>query len=146
MIIDVHGHYTTEPGALARFRAMQLNGESPTSSALWKTISDDQVRDSVEGNQVRILTERGGDLMLFSPRASGAQHHRPDAAVANEWARASNDLVYRVSEQFPEHFAPVAQLPQTPSGNLDGALAELRRTVNELGFVAANLSPDPSGT
>lgn len=146
MIIDVHGHYTTEPAPLKEFRTAQLNGENPSSAELWKSVGDDQVRESVEGNQIRVLTERGGDLMLFSPRASGMQHHMPDPAVANEWARASNDLVYRVSEQFPQNFAPVAQLPQTPEGNLGGVVAELRRTVEDLGFVGANLNPDPSGT
>ncbi|KQZ11728.1 amidohydrolase family protein [Microbacterium sp. MEC084] len=146
MIIDVHGHYTTEPSALLDFRKAQLNGESPASADLWNRISDDQVRESVVGNQIRVLTERGGDLMIFSPRASGMQHHQPDARMADEWARASNDLISRVSSLFPEHFAPAAQLPQTPEGNLDGAIAELRRTVTELGFVAANLNPDPSGT
>jgi 4-oxalmesaconate hydratase len=74
------------------------------------------------------------------------EHHVPHAATANAWARASNDLVHRVSELYPEHFAPVAQLPQTPDGNFAGVIAELRRTVTELGFVGANLNPDPSGT
>jgi 4-oxalmesaconate hydratase len=50
-----------------------------------------------------------------------------------------------VSELFPAHFAPVAQLPQTPQGGLDGVIAELRRTV-ALGFVGCNVNPDPSGT
>lgn len=146
MIIDIHGHYTTEPGALLDFRKAQLNGENPASADLWNQITDDQVRESVVGNQIRVLTERGGDLMIFSPRASGMSHHEPDAGIATEWARASNDLISRVSALFPEHFAPAAQLPQTPEGNLAAVIAELRRTVTELGFVAANLNPDPSGT
>ncbi|MEU4481083.1 amidohydrolase family protein [Micromonospora sp. NPDC023966] len=142
MIIDVHGHYTTAPPALQEFRDAQLAGGCATLAP----VSDDQLRESVEGNQLRILRERGGDLMVFSPKASGMEHHVPDAATADAWARASNDLVHRVSELFPEHFAPVAQLPQTPEGNLAGVVAELRRTVGELGFVGANLNPDPSGT
>lgn len=146
MIIDIHGHYTTEPEPLRRFRAAQLRGESPSAAALSDQVSDDEVRESVQGNQVRVLRERGGDLMLFSPRASGMAHHEPDAGTANAWAQASNDMVHRVSELFPAHFAPVAQLPQTPEGNLDGVLAELQRTVEGLGFVGVNLNPDPSGT
>jgi 4-oxalmesaconate hydratase len=142
VIIDVHGHYTTAPAELQRFRDAQLAGGAATPAP----ISDDQLRESVEGNQLRVLRERGGDVMVFSPKASGMEHHVPDADVANAWARASNDLVHRVSELFPEHFAPVAQLPQTPEGNLAGVVAELRRTVEELGFVGANLNPDPSGT
>ena len=146
MIIDIHGHYTTEPEPLHRFRAALLRGESPSAAVLSDQVSDEELRQSVEGHQLRVLRERGGDLMLFSPRASGMAHHEPDADIANTWAQASNDMVHRVSELFPAHFAPVAQLPQTPEGNLDGVLAELRRTVGELGFVGANLNPDPSGT
>ncbi|MEV0066329.1 amidohydrolase family protein [Amycolatopsis sp. NPDC050768] len=142
MIIDIHGHYTTAPPALKQFRDAQLDGER----AALAPVTDDELRESVEGNQLRVLRERGGDLMLFSPKASGMEHHVPDAGVANAWARASNDLVHRVAELYPEHFAPVAQLPQTPEGNLGGVTAEIRRTVGELGFVGVNLNPDPSGT
>jgi 4-oxalmesaconate hydratase len=109
-------------------------------------VTDDQIRESVENNQLKVLSERGGDVMLFSPKASGMEHHVTDPATAEAWARASNDLVHRVGELFPEHFAPVAQLPQTPAGGLDGVIAELRRTVTELGFVGVNVNPDPSGT
>lgn len=142
MIIDIHGHYTTEPDQLREFRKAQLAGQS----ARLAPISDDELRESVEPNQLRALMERGGDLMAFSPRASGMEHHVPDPGIANAWAQASNDLVHRVSELYPQHFAPVAQLPQTPDGNHEGVVAELRRTVIELGFVGANLNPDPSGT
>jgi 4-oxalmesaconate hydratase len=142
VIIDIHGHYTTEPAQLFAFRKAQLAGENGTLAA----ISDDELRESVEPNQLRVLQERGGDLMVLSPRASGMEHHVPDAGTANGWAQASNDLVHRVSELYPEHFAPAAQLPQTPEGNRTGVIAELRRTVTELGFVGANLNPDPSGT
>lgn len=142
MIIDIHGHYTTEPAQLFAFRKAQLSGGTATLAA----ISDDELRESVEPNQLRVLRERGGDLMVFSPRASGMEHHVPDPSIANAWAQASNNLVHRVSELYPEHFAPMAQLPQTPQGNHAGVIAELRRTVTELGFVGANLNPDPSGS
>ena len=82
--------------------------------------------------------------MLFSPKASGMEHHVSDQATATEWARASNDLVHRVTELFPDAFAPVAQLPQTPDGELSPVIDELRRCVDELGFVGCNLNPDPS--
>ena len=142
MIIDVHGHYTTAPAQLQAFRDAQLSG----SSAVMAPVGDDELRESVERNQLRVLHERGGDLMVFSPKASGMEHHLPDPALATAWARASNDLVHRVAELYPETFAPVAQLPQTPEGNIDGVVAEIRRTVGELGFVGVNLNPDPSGT
>lgn len=46
---------------------------------------------------------------------------------------------------FPENFAAVCQLPQTPDGSLQDSIDELRRCVEELGFVGCNLNPDPSG-
>jgi 4-oxalmesaconate hydratase len=141
VIIDCHGHYTTAPKQLQEFRDAQLSG----GEARLAPISDDELRDSVERNQLRVLRERGGDVMIFSPKASGMEHHVPDPALAVAWARASNDLVARVADLYPETFAAVCQLPQTPGGSLDDVVAELRRCVEERGFVGANLNPDPSG-
>ncbi len=142
MIIDVHGHYTTAPAQLQAFRDAQLSG----SSAAMAPVSDDELRESVEANQLRVLRERGEDVMIFSPKASGMEHHVSDPVLATAWARAANDLVHRVAELYPETFMPMAQLPQTPEGNIDGVVAEVRRTVGDLGFVGVNLNPDPSGT
>ena len=148
MIIDIHGHYTTTPAQHQSYRDAQLAhlADSETPVPAPTSITDDQVRESIENNQLKVLRERGGDFMLFSPKASGMEHHVPDVRTAEAWARASNALVHRVSELFPENFAAVAQLPQTPAGGLDGVVAELRRTVTELGFVGCNVNPDPSGT
>lgn len=143
MIIDVHGHYTTAPPQLQGFRDAQLAEQGGATMA---AVTDDELRESVEPHQLRVLRERGGDVMVFSPKASGMEHHVPDPAIANAWARASNDLVHRVADLYPDTFAPVAQLPQTPEGNIGGVVEEVRRTVGELGFVGVNLNPDPSGT
>jgi 4-oxalmesaconate hydratase len=147
MIIDIHGHYTTTPPEHQQFRAAQLARLEDASLPVPKLpdISDDAIRSSIEDNQLRILRERGGDLMIFSPRASGMEHHVPDPATAVAWAQANNDLIARVVGLYPENFAAVCQLPQTPGGSLDDAVAELRRCVETLGFVGCNLSPDPSG-
>jgi 4-oxalmesaconate hydratase len=141
MIIDCHGHFTTVPDAHKRYRQQQLAGESPRPAQ----IGDDEIRESIEQNQLRVMRERGSDVTIFSPQASAMEHHVPDPRIASDWARACNDLIFRVTELFPESFAGVCQLPQTPDGNLDGCVAELRRCVGELGFVGCNLNPDPSG-
>jgi 4-oxalmesaconate hydratase len=153
MIIDCHGHYTTAPAAHEVFRQAQLDrleqlaggAESALPPPQPGTISDDQIRESVEGHQLRLLRERGTDLTLFSPRASAMGHHVAEPATARAWARASNDLIHRVTTLFPASFAGVGQLPQVPGGPLDGAVAELERCVTELGFVGVNVNPDPSG-
>lgn len=146
MIIDIHGHYTTAPQALQDFRDEQLAALADPGRPAPEVakISDEALRDSVERNQLRILRERGGDLMLLSPKASAMEHHVPDQPTATAWARASNDLVHRVAQLYPDAFAPVAQLPQTPGGELGPVIDELRRCVEELGFVGCNVNPDPA--
>lgn len=147
MIIDCHGHYTTTPGAHQGFRDAQLARLADPSlpEPAPADISDDAIRESIENNQLKLLLERGGDMMIFSPKASGMGHHVGDPQAARAWARASNDLVHRVLRLFPQNFAGVCQLPQTPGGSLDDSVAELRRCVEDLGFVGCNLNPDPSG-
>ncbi|MFT4286880.1 amidohydrolase family protein [Nocardioides sp.] len=145
MIIDCHGHYTTVPTAHTRWRADQLAALlAGAATPSYPDVSDDEIRTSVEENQLRLLRERGADLTLFSPRASAMAHHEGDLPANVAWARACNDLIARVVEMFPEHFAGGCQLPQTPGGRLDEAIAELRRCAG-LGFVGLNLNPDPSG-
>jgi 4-oxalmesaconate hydratase len=147
MIIDCHGHYTTAPGALRAFRDAQLArlADPGLPEPIPPRISDDAIRESIEATQLKLLRERGGDLMIFSPRAAGMEHHVRDPATARVWARVSNDLVHRVVELYPDHFAGACQLPQRPRGTLDDSIKELRRCVEELGFVGCNLNPDPSG-
>jgi 4-oxalmesaconate hydratase len=147
VIIDCHGHYTTAPPQHQAFRDAQLARLADPSLPVPRPerISDDEIRDSVENHQLKVLRRRGGDFMLFSPKASGMEHHVTDPATARAWAAAGNDLVHRVATLFPAHFAAVCQLPQTPGGDLAGSVAELRRCVEELGFVGCNLNPDPSG-
>ena len=146
MIVDCHGHYTTTPAAHAAFRQAQLARLADPSLAVptRPEIADEDIRTSVEDNQLAFLRERGGDLMIFSPQASAMAHHVPDEPTAVEWAQASNDLVHRVTRLFPEHFAAACQLPQTPGGDLGPVVDELRRCVERLGFVGANVNPDPS--
>lgn len=147
MIIDCHGHFTTTPARHDEFREDQLawlaNPQGPPPAP--KSISDDAIRDAIENNQLKQLRERGEDLMVFSPKASAMAHHVPDVTVARDWAMAGNDLVARVVDLFPGHFAGVCQLPQTPEADLTEPVRELRRCVEELGFVGLNLNPDPSG-
>lgn len=147
IIIDCHGHYTTAPGPHQSFRDAQLAAFADPSKPPPKpaNISDDEIRASVEQNQLRLLRERGADLTLFSPRASAMAHHEGDEAVSQAWTRACNDLIKRVVDLYPAHFVGVCQLPQSPGAPLANSVAELERCVTELGFVGCNLNPDPSG-
>jgi 4-oxalmesaconate hydratase len=145
VIIDCHGHYTTAPAAHTAWREQQVAAwEAGTTPPAYPSISDDEIRETIESSQLRLMDERGIDVTLFSPRASAMAHHVGDAAVSLEWSRRSNDLVHRVATLYPGRFVPVCQLPQSPGADLQASIAELRRCV-ELGFVGCNLNPDPSG-
>jgi 4-oxalmesaconate hydratase len=141
MIIDIHGHYTTAPQALWDWRKQQVAGQQPDALK----ISDQEIRDSLEGAQLKIQRERGSDLTFFSPRAGSMEHHVGDAAVSAAWSRVCNDLIHRVCGLYPANFAAVCQLPQSPGVPPANCIAELERCVRELGFVGCNLNPDPSG-
>jgi 4-oxalmesaconate hydratase len=148
MIIDIHGHYTTAPAPLGAWRDLQVafaegRGDAPDPAAL--RISDDDIRETIEANQLKLMNERGSDLTVFSPRASFMAHHIGDLAVSETWARICNDLCARVSELYPDRFLPGAMLPQSPGAAPQTSVPEVRRAVEELGAVTVNLNPDPSG-
>jgi 4-oxalmesaconate hydratase len=147
LIVDCHGHYTTEPEALNVFRAAQiaaLKDPSKKPSPADLKISDDQLRESVQP-QLNFQRERGTDVTLFSPRAGGMGHHIGTAETSAEWSQVSNELIYRISKLYPDNFIGIGQLPQSPGVRPDNCIAELERCVKTYGFVAVNLNPDPSG-
>jgi 4-oxalmesaconate hydratase len=146
MIIDCHGHYTTAPEAHTTWReAQQTAFRDGLPPGPYPAIPDDDIRASIENSQLRLMRERGVDLTIFSPRASAMGHHFGDEAVSTAWSRACNDLIARVTRLYPASFAGVCQLPQSPGAPIAHAVGELRRCVEELGFVGCNLNPDPSG-
>ena len=84
MIIDCHGHYTTAPAGHSQFRERQLawfaNPALPAPTPA--VIGDDEIRETIETNQLALQRKRGSDLTLFSPRASAMGHHEGDEAVS----------------------------------------------------------------
>ena len=147
MIIDCHGHYTTAPKDLEAYRQRQISALKDSSPFSFDTlkISDDQIRESLEKAQLKFQRERGTDLTIFSPRAMGMGHHIGNATTSLEWSRVCNDLIYRVCSLYPENFAAVCQLPQSPGVPPANCIGELTRCVEELDFIGCNLNPDPSG-
>ena len=150
MIIDCHGHYTTAPPQLGEYRDAQKAalrddpghvGEKGTID-----ITDDELRDSLERNQLRLQRERGLDLTLFSPRASWMEHHVGNEHTSRFWSRALQRPDPADLRPVPRQLRPglpaaaVARVRRSTS-----SVRELRRCVEEMGFVGCNLNPDPSG-
>ena len=149
MIIDCHGHYTTSPKQLQDYRDSQMAElktlplPERTKTAL--NITDDEIRESLEGAQLKFQRERGTDVTIFSPRASAMGHHIGDATTSLHWTQHCNDLIHRVCSLYPKNFVGVCQLPQTQGVSPANCVEELQRCVNEFGFIGCNLNPDPSG-
>jgi 4-oxalmesaconate hydratase len=149
MIVDCHGHFTTVPKSFRDWRARQVasaddpaNAPRPEDGAI---LSDDQIREGIEGGQLKLQRERGSDVTLFSPIAGLMSHHLGNERTSLEWARVSNDNVRRVCDLYPDNFVPVCQLPQSPGAPPAHSVPELRRCIEELGFVGCNVNPDPTG-
>ena len=148
MIIDCHGHYTTAPKALEEWRNRQIAGiKDPAARPRVADLvmSDDDIRQTIEANQLKLMRQRGSDVTIFSPRASFMAHHVRDFEVSSTWAAICNELCYRVSQLFPQNFVPAAMLPQSPGVDPRTCIPELVKCVEQYGNAAINLNPDPSG-
>ena len=111
MIIDCHGHYTTVPPGMRVFRALQiLSMGRPTKGAV--AITDDEIRGSLEKGQIRLLDERGIDVMLFSPMASAMGHHFANAKTSRYRTEVNNELVHPACTIYPDRFVGASAPPQ----------------------------------
>jgi hypothetical protein len=145
MIIDCHGHCTTSPPEHEAWREAQVaalrRGEAVPERP---RISDEAIRRSISENQLAVQDLRGIGLTLFSSRGGSMGHSLANESANIAWAEACNNLIHRVTLLFPGRFAGVCQLPQAPLTSPAGCVPELRRCVEELGFVGCNLNPDPT--
>jgi 4-oxalmesaconate hydratase len=147
MYIDIHAHFTTVPDALKTWRDRQIveieqHGRHLSADDL--EISDEEIAAALTEGQLALQAQHGIDLALLSPIAGKMAHHYGDQETSLTWSRLSNDTVHRASMLFPDSFANVCQLPQSPVGDIEVCVEELRRCVEELGFVGCNLNPDHS--
>ena len=111
LVIDCHGHYTTEPKGLLTFRQAQiaaLKDSSPKPLFDSLKISDDELRESVQP-QLKLQRERGTDITIFSPRAAGMSHHIGTPETSADWSRASNELIHRVCTLLPDNFIEIGR-------------------------------------
>ena len=94
LIIDCHGHYTVLPKGHDAWREEQKaafkEGKAPPP---YPEISDDEIRETIEANQLRLIKERGADFTIFSPRASAMAPHVGDQAVATSGRSSRRQLV-----------------------------------------------------
>ena len=148
MIIDCHGHYTTAPKALEDWRNRQvaaLGNPAAMPKASELKISDDELRESIETNQLKLMRRRGLDLTIFSPRASFMAHHIGDLEVSKTWAAICNELCARVAGLFPQHFIGAASCRSRRGSIRRAAFPSSSAACATTASSRCNLNPDPSG-
>ena len=100
MIIDCHGHYTVLPGGHDAWRERQVAAyEAGEPAPPYPDITDAEIRETIEANQLRLIRERGADLTIFSPRASAMAPHVGDEGVAIVFVSHFLDQVYELCDR-----------------------------------------------
>src|SRR5262249_25748559 len=122
MIIDCHGHYTTEPKDLLRWRKEQVDNvkepaKQPSKSSL--KVTDDESPEGLEGVRPKVQAEARPVPPIFSPRGMGMGPHIGDFNVSLGWAQMCNEVMPRVFPPYSKNFIGVCQLPQSPGVSPD---------------------------
>src|ERR1700733_9421769 len=106
MIIDCHGHYTTAPPQHEQWRQQQIEAHFSKKPAPPRpSMSDDEIRETITGGQLRVQRERGTDLTIFSPRAAGMGHQLGSASTREAWATDCKRVSPRAGILFPRNFS-----------------------------------------
>lgn len=147
-VLDVHGHVSVPPSANALLPLM-LGANTPMPSPLTvpgarATATEEEFRAAAAGH-VSYMDERNIDVQIIGPRPfmmlGWMEPHLLPA-----WTRYVNDMIHQQVSWHPDRFLGACQLPQISAAeDLSNCLDELSRCVQEYGFIAAYVSPDPGG-
>jgi len=141
MIIDSHAHLVMPPESF-RFMAELIGGRANPNTL--PKIPEASVRKVAE-ELVRSMDAVGTDIQFISPRPYLQMHSVKPGRVTELWSIHCNNLIAEFVKMFPDRFRGVAGLPQYMDEALDvRAIPELRRCVNEMGFVGCLINPDPT--
>jgi predicted TIM-barrel fold metal-dependent hydrolase len=148
MYVDVHGHVTA-PDSLYVYKSGLLSHRgahgrgSATLTAQTVDAALDQATPTFGGLSHRQhLDEAGIDIQLISPRPYQTMHSEEPARLVQWYTEETNNAIH-LSCQVESRFRGVAGMPQSMLLGVDQWVVELRRCVDELGFVAATVNPDP---
>lgn len=139
-VIDSHAHISAPPQVFAYQARLIAAGGYPHTRP--PKISDQAHTDAM-ANHINRLEKHGTDLQLLSPRPFHMMHSVGPRKIVDAWTQFVNDSIAQQISLFPRQFRGVAGLPQFRGESPAGAIAELERAVNQLGFVGALVNPDP---
>ena len=145
MIIDCHGHYTTAPAGHDAWREAQKAAfKAGTAAPLYPTFSDDEIRETLEQNQLRLLRDTLHVLMEGVPSAVGFSEIG-NALAALPGVVAVHDLhVWGIT---PESVSLSAHMEIEKLEDWPGILARSRRLLHDrFGIDHVTLQPEAVGT
>jgi predicted TIM-barrel fold metal-dependent hydrolase len=131
MIVDVHAHYHPRSYRDA-LDAMPGWGGARAFGGSRHPDSDDE--DQVQ-KRLQMMDDAGVGLQILSPAAGWAPYSN-DAATSIAAAKIVNDRQAELISRHPTRFKGLVSLPLP---HVDASLSELRRGLDELGFVGVNI-------
>jgi predicted TIM-barrel fold metal-dependent hydrolase len=146
-VLDVHAHVSA-PEAAYVLIAQMLGANTPIPSPLrfgGRLRLPEEDYEAAAARHVAYIDERSIDVQILGPRPylmlGWMEPHLLPA-----WCEYVNDLIHKQCALFPRRFLGACQLPQlSDAPDTSNCIPELDRCVNELGFAAAYVSPDPGG-
>lgn len=154
--VDVHGHIVA-PVELYAYREFligtrghygrRLKGFSEDREGLaygrTGVLPPEDLRHFAD-EHVSWLDKVGTDVQLVSARPYSLMHSEKPDRIVHWWAMAVNDAIATQVEYVPHRLQGVANLPQAWGQPVSTTFEELDRCINDLGFVAVLVNPDPS--
>ena len=144
-MIDVHGHIVLE-GSLGTAGTCGPELGAYDDGTTWFRVGDWRLegvpyRESLfmqVGMRLDAMDAAGIRVQALSPNPLTYLHFIP-AADANNYCRAHNDDLANVVRGHPDRFVGLASLPMQ---DIDAAIAELERSVRDLGLLGGYIGTD----
>ncbi|MCU1373950.1 MAG: amidohydrolase [Actinomycetia bacterium] len=149
-VLDVHAHVSHPMAGMGQlYMFMQATNEaieSPINTAQAAQFGlDDEAFAVTVASHLAYIDERDIDVQVLGPRPFLMLADMADYLLP-AWTRAINDTIAKQVSMHPDRFLGACQLPQDiHAPDSSHLLPELRRCVDDLGFVGVYLSPDPEG-
>jgi predicted TIM-barrel fold metal-dependent hydrolase len=150
-VFDVHGHVSPPMSGVGRFSmllmatnmAMKNPLEDPVLSGAFGLEEDDW--DTSVGAHLTTMDERDIDVQIIGPRPF-LMFGWMEPHLLPVWTHFVNETIAKQVKMAPDRFLGACQLPQNiDEPDASHMLGELNRCVDDYGFVATYVSPDPTG-
>jgi predicted TIM-barrel fold metal-dependent hydrolase len=149
-VLDVHGHVSAPDNGRSALAGM-LASNTPNTNDPRTPQGLQRLQMTEEGfiasgkRHADMMTDHNIDVQVIGPRPflmlGWMQPH-----LLPHWTRLVNNMIAKQVSLFPDRFLGACQLPQNcDAEDTTHVLPELDRCVNELGFGAVYVSPDPAG-